>query len=87
MKAAHMAHRVKHIPGAEVTSIRKRLLRKEVMTIMNLEIHSSLQTEYQEMEVSVTVPREMDECRVCLLWRDEPIGRLTTFWRPQASRV
>lgn len=56
MKAAHMAQRVKHILGAEVTPIRKWLLRKEVIIIMNLEIHSSLQTEYQEMEVSVTIP-------------------------------
>lgn len=56
MKAAHMAQRVKHIPEAEVTPRRKRLLRKEVIIIMSLEIHSSLQTEYQETEVSATVP-------------------------------
>lgn len=50
-----MAQRVKHIPEAEVTSRRKQLLRKEVI-IMSLEIHTSLQIEYQETEVSKTVP-------------------------------
>lgn len=50
-----MTQRVKHIPDAEVTSRRKRLLRKEVI-IMNLEIYSSLQTEYQERKMSAIVP-------------------------------